>query len=462
MTMPDKKIRRRTFLATASAGSLWAVAAGSTASVARASSDAAKPAILGGRPVRTKSFPGWPVWDEEDEKAVVPVLRSGTWSRSGVVNQAEQRFAELMGVKRCLLTFCGTQALIVGLHTVGVGGGDEVLVTPYTFVATIHSILQNNALPVFVDVDPDTWSMNPDKISEKLTGQTYAILPVHIGGSPCHMEKIMQIAKARGLKVVEDACQAHLSEWKGKKVGSFGDFGCFSLQNSKVITCGEGGALIGNDDAMMDRAYSYHDFARPYRSVRTQGAQGYVGLGTKARLTEFQASIVITQMATADREIARREANGKYLASRLKEIPGIVPRKEYPETTRVSHHTFGFRYKAEQFDGLSRDRFLEAVGAEGIPINKNLGTIDHLPQNQEGSIEGTLASKTFRALYSEQRLKDYRDRLSCPEAEQLVKEMAGFSQSLLLGTQKDMDDVVDAIQKVYDHRKELLAKKAKS
>jgi dTDP-4-amino-4,6-dideoxygalactose transaminase len=252
-----------------------------------------------------------------------------------------------------------------------------------------------------------------------------------------------------------------MSEWKGKKVGSFGDFGCFSLQNSKVITCGEGGALIGNDDAMMDRAYSYHNFGRSFGSVRAQGEHAYVGLGTKVRLTEFQASMVITQMDSADREIAAREANAKYLASRLTQIPGIVPRKECPETTRVSHHTFGFRYKADEFDGLSRAQFLEAVGAEGIPINGILGTIDRLPMNREGTIEGTLATKTFKALYSEKRLQDYRERLSCPEAEQLVKEIAGFPQHLLLGTQADMDDVVDAIQKVYDNRKSLLARKGK-
>lgn len=455
--MPNDKVRRRSFLAAASAGSLWAVANGGTSSVSLFSRDASKLAVLGGQRVRTQPFPNWPVWDDADEKAVIPVLRRGRWSRSTVVNEAEEKFAKLMGTKRCLLTFCGTQALIVSLHTVGVGAGDEVIVTPYTFVATIHSILQNNALPVFVDVDPDTWSMDPDKISEKMTGHTYAILPVHIGGSPCHIGKIMEIAKARDLKVVEDACQAHMSEWNGKKVGSFGDFGCFSLQNSKVITCGEGGAAIGDDDEMMDRAHSYHNFARPHGSFSTQGEYGYVGMGTKARITEFQASIVITQMDTADREIARREENGKYLASRLKQIPGIVPRKEYPQTTRLSHHTCGFRYKAEQFDGLPRDQFLRAVGAEGIPIGKSLGNIARLSQNREGSIEGALSSKTFKAIYSEKRTKDYRETLACPEAEQLVKETVGFSQNVLLGTKEDMDDIVDAVQKVYENRKELIA-----
>lgn len=206
----------------------------------------------------------------------------------------------------------------------------------------------------------------------------------------------------------------------------------------------------------MDRAHSYHNFARPSGPFMERG-KGYAGMGTKARITEFQASIVITQMATADREIARREENGKYLASKLKKIPGIVPRKEYPETTRLSHHTCGFRYKAEHFDGLPRDQFRRAVGAEGIPIGKGLGTIERYSQNREGSIEGVLNSKTYKAIYSEKRIKDYRDRLSCPEAEQLIKETFGFSQNVLLGTKKDMDDIVDGVQKVYENRKELIA-----
>ena len=455
--MPNNRVKRRTFLA-ASAGSLLTVAnSGTASSVSIFSKDASKPALLGGQPVRTKGFPGWPVWDDADESAILPVLRSGRWSRSGVVNEAEKKFAEVMGTKRCLLTFCGTQALIVSLHTVGVGAGDEVIVTPYTFVATIHAILLNNALPVFADVDPDTWSIDPVKIQERISDHTYAVLPVHIGGSPCEMDKIMQIAKDRDLRVVEDACQAHMSEFNGKKVGSFGDFGCFSLQNSKVITCGEGGAVIGNDDQMMDRAFSYHNFARPHGPHMDPGGYSYMGMGTKARLTEFQASMVLTQIETADEEISRREENGKYLKSKLGEIPGIVPRKEYPGTNRLSHHVCGFRYKAEQFDGLSRDQFLKAVGAEGIPMGSGLGTIARYSQNKEGSIHGVLESKTFKVIYSEKRLEDYRDRLSCPEAEQLVKETVGFSHTVLSGTREDMDDIVNGVEKVYENRQALLA-----
>lgn len=452
-------IKRRQFMAAASMGSLWAAAQGGASPLSTLFTDTAtKPALLGGPPVRTTPFPGWPIWDEADEQNVIPVLRSGTWSRANVVKAAEEKFARMMGTKRCLLTFCGTQALIVSLHTAGVGGGDEVIVTPYTFVATIDSILMNNALPVFADVDPDTWSMDPAKVTEKVNGNTFALLPVHIGGSPVNVDAIMQIAREKSLRVVEDACQAHLSEWKGKKVGSFGDFGCFSLQNSKVITCGEGGAIISDNDELMDRAFSFHNFARPYGSAKRTGEQGHLGIGTKARISEIQAAILSTQMDSSDQEIARREENAKYLASRLKEIPGIVPRKEYPETTRVSYHYWGFRYKQEQWDGLSREQFIKAVRAEGVNLSVSLGNIEGLSQNREGSIDGALNSKTFKAIYSKKRLRQYRESLSCPVAEQLVKEIVGVSQQMLLGSRKDMDDIVDAVTKVYENRKELVAR----
>jgi dTDP-4-amino-4,6-dideoxygalactose transaminase len=455
--MSNQPVKRRSFLAAASAGSLWALACSGTSSVASIfTKNASKLAVLGGQRVRSKPFPSWPVWDDTDQQAVIPVLQSGRWSRTSVTNEAEKKFAERMDAKRCLLTSSGTQALITSLHSVGVGGGDEVIVTPYTFVATILSILQNAALPVFVDVDPDTWSMDPDKIGEKITDHTYAILPVHIGGSPCRIDKIMEIAKANDLRVVEDACQAHGSEFDGKTVGTFGDLGCFSLQNSKVTTCGEGGAVIGDDDELMDQAFSFHNFARPHGQYGKGSGYAYVGTGSKARITEFQSSILMTQMLTAEEETDRREKNGKYLASRLGEVPGIVPRKEYPQTTRLCYHTCGFRYKPELFDGLSRDQFMKAVKAEGIPIGWSLGNIGRYSQNREGTLE-VLESKTYKAIYSEKRIKDYRDRLSCPEAEQLVNETVGFSHSVLMGTQKDMDDIADAIQKVYENRKELIA-----
>jgi len=205
------------------------------------------PAILGGQKVRTKGWPGWPIWiPETDEKQVIEVLRSGVWSRSKVVAEFEKRWAETIGAKRCLTTVNGTNALICAIRNLDIGGGDEVLLPPFTFIATPLSILQNGAMPVFVDIDPETWQIDPAKIEAKITPRTRAILPVHIYGLPADMDRIMAIAKKHYLLVVEDACQGWLAEINHKKVGTFGNAGCFSFQNSKHCPMGEGGAIGGN------------------------------------------------------------------------------------------------------------------------------------------------------------------------------------------------------------------------
>jgi dTDP-4-amino-4,6-dideoxygalactose transaminase len=247
-----------------------------------------------------------------------------------------------------------------------------------------------------------------------------------------------------------------MSEWKHQKAGSIGDFGCFSLQNTKTITCGEGGAIIGNDDKMMDLAHSFHNFGRPRGPHMKKGKYGHPNVGTKCRTTEIEASILTTQMDTSNQEISRREENAKYLAGKLGEIPGIVLRQEYEGTTRVSYHYFGFRYKAEHFDGLSRDKFVKAMGAEGIPLSTGLGNIEGVSQNREGCIEAALNSKTYKAIYSKRRLADYRDGLSCPVGEQLVEEIVGIYHPVLLGSKKDMDDIADAVTKIYENRKNLV------
>src|SRR5690606_10580377 len=233
------------------------------AEIFSASVKANTPVILGGKPVWKDNKPAWikwPVWKpESDEPGVLEVLRSGTWSRAGIVKQFEEKWAETIGARRCLTTVNGTNALICSLVNLDIGGGDEVILPAYTFIATPLAILQSGAIPVFVDTDPETFQMDPDKIEAKITSRTRAILPVHIGGLPSDMVKIMAIAKKHNLVVVEDACQAWLSEINHKKVGTFGNAGCFSFQNSKNIPMGEGGAIVSDDDAFIDRCFSYHN-----------------------------------------------------------------------------------------------------------------------------------------------------------------------------------------------------------
>lgn len=452
----EKKISRRRFVEATSIGATSIMGAATFPSFGLHAKKPAKLAIMGGDPVRTKPFHTWPVWDQADEEAIIPVLRSGVWSRADVVSEAEEKFAALMGSKYCLLTTNGTNALFTALHALGIGGGDEVITTPYTFVASVDAILLNNALPVFVDIDPLTWQIDPDKIEEKITENTTAIMPVHITCGVSQMDKINAIAAKYNLKVVEDACQAHLSEWKHKKTGTLGDLGCLSLQNSKSITCGEGGAILGDDEEIMDLCYSFHNFGRPKGKYMSRDLGGHPILGTKCRMAEYQASIVMTQMESVEKEAQIRSDNAEYLTAKIKDIPGIVPLQRYEETTRATYYYYGFRYKKEHFKNGARDKFIKALHAEGIPVGAGLGVIEGAPIHREGLIEDTLESKTFQRLYSKERLDAYRQELDCPECDRLVEETVGFHCAALLGTRRDMDDIYHAIEKVYENRDQLM------
>jgi len=415
------------------------------------------PALLGGSPVRTKHFPRWPNFREADEQAVLPVLRSGTWSRAKVVEEAERRFARLMGAEHCLTTCNGTNAIITSLRALGVGAGDEVITTPYTFVATILPILLANALPVFADIDPETWQIDPAKIDAKISQNTVAILPVHIIGGVCDMDRINAIAKRHKLKVVEDACEAHGGEWHGRKVGTLGDLGCFSFQTGKSLTCGEGGAILGHDEALMDRCYSFHNMGRARGSVRPQRGQGYAMVATKCRMAEYQAAILITQMETFEAECRQRSENAAYLTAKLQQIPGIVPRKDYAGVTRTAFYYYGFRYQQESFDGLSRDKFIAALRAEGIDANAGLGVISGKPLNREGCLDDAFRSKAYQRLYAPEKLARFPADNACPACDQLVEETVGFHQRMLLGPRQDMDDIADAVAKIYENRRKLNA-----
>src|SRR5690606_31061282 len=244
-------------------------------------------------------------------KRVIDVLRSGQWSRAKVVAEFEKKWADTIGSKRCLTLVNGTNALIVSLMQLGIGGGDEVILPPYTFIATAGAIVATGAIPVFVDIDPETFQIDPKKIEAKITPRTRAILPVHILGLPADMISIMEIAKKHDLLVVEDACQAWLAEINHKKVGTFGNAGCFSFQNSKNIPMGEGGAIVSDDDAFMDRCFSYHNYGSPYGTVKPE--DGFVIAGTKLRLTEYQAAIGLSQLERLEDQTQHRIENAEYL-----------------------------------------------------------------------------------------------------------------------------------------------------
>jgi dTDP-4-amino-4,6-dideoxygalactose transaminase len=312
-------------------------------------------------------------------------------------------------------------------------------------------VFNQKALPVFADTDQETFTINPDKIAEKISERTKAILPVHIFGLPADMDRILAIAGQYKLSVIEDACQAWLAEYQGRKVGTIGDLGCFSFQNSKNIPAGEGGAVTGNDDTLMDRCHSYHNCGRPYGKGASEYA-GYPLLGGNKRMMEFQAVILLSQIKRAKKDFNKRLQNALYLDSKLKSIPGIFPYKLTDGATKSAYHIYPFRYKKEHFDNLPREEFLAALQAEGIPCSSG-----YEAQYHDGFMDEVLNSRGFKRLFPVQRLKRYREELhELPDNDQLTSEAVWFFQNMLLAERQDMDDIIEAVRKVYENRKQLL------
>jgi dTDP-4-amino-4,6-dideoxygalactose transaminase len=434
----------------ASAGTFAAFASRGIPAFANAGRSAGKLAILGGTPVRAKPWPAWPVWDRSAEESVVEILRSGNWFRGQgtTVTQFEKAYADLLGVKRCVAMVNGTNSLLTALFMLDIGVGDEVIVSPYTFIATYNVVINSCALPVFADTDPETFQINPDTIEKRITENTRAILPVHILGIPANMDRINEIAKKHNLRVIEDACQAWLAQWRGKSCGTLGDLGCFSFQNSKHLPCGEGGAVVGNDEELMDRVHAYHNCGRAFGNMPKTGPNSMIG--TNRRMTEYQAAILLNQMKRLEADTELRWANGQYLTSKIKDIPGVVPHKLYEGVTRAVYHLYPFRYLKEHFNNAPREKFLAALSAEGIPCSGGYG-----PQYNDGLIEAALNSKNFKRAFSKARLDRYRDELHYPGNDQLCKEAVWIGQNMLLTGKQDMDDIANAIAKIYENRDKL-------
>ena len=419
------------------------VIASVAASVAKAAV-VGKPAVLGGEPVRKTKFPVWPVFDQVEERAVLDVLRSGRWNRGtgGVIGRFEDEYAKALGAQACLATSNGTSALLTALNALEIGPGDEVIVAPYTFVATVNVILQVHALPVFVDSDIETFQIDARKIEAAITNRTAAIMPVHLGGNVADLDTILEIARRRNIPIIEDACQAHLAEWRGRPVSTFGKCGAFSFQASKNLNSGEGGALVSNDRNFIDRCYAFHNNSRG----RGGADFSYRAKGLNLRITEFQAALLLSQMTRLAQQMRRREENAAYLTSMLKEIPGIRPAKMYPNCTRNAYHLYMFRYDPAHFAGLSRDQFLKALRSEGIPASAG-----YSPLNQEPVLKNTLESRGYKRVYGENEFARWIDRNQCPANDKLCGEGVWLTQTMLLGPRQDMDDIAAAIRKLQQH-----------
>ena len=269
------------------------------------------------------------------------------------------------------------------------------------------------------------------------------------------MGRIMAIARKHHLIVLEDACQAHLAEIKGKKVGTIGDAGCFSFQTSKNLPLGEGGAIVSDDEAFMDRAFSFHNFGRPYGSVVGDVSREYVMLGTKCRASEYQAAIGLAQLKRLEEQTEKRNKTANYLKSQIQNIPGIIPYRLYEDVTRATYHLFPFRYKKEHFQDLPRKKFLDALRAEGVPCSGG-----YTPLNKMSYLKDALSSRAFQAIYSKEELDidHYMRENHCPANDQLCEEAIWLFQSLLLGSKQDMDDIAEAISRIQKNESDIIRK----
>jgi dTDP-4-amino-4,6-dideoxygalactose transaminase len=399
---------------------------------------AEKLAIHGGRPLRNRPFPAWPIFGEKEEQALLRSLHSGNWGRQAGCEVAtfERQFAEYHKAKHGIAMVNGTVALRIALWAAEIGAGSEVIIPPYTFIATASAVVETNAVPIFADLNLDTFNLDPAAIEAAITPRTRAIIAVHLGGLPADLDALQDIARRHKLVLIEDAAHAHGAEYRGRRVGAIGDMGTFSFQSSKNLTCGEGGIIVTNDDALAERCRSIHNCGR------MPGGAWYdhFRLGGNYRLSEFQGALLNAQWERFESQAATREANGKYLAERLSKIPGIVPQLRGPECTRHSYHLFSFRLIAEEF-GMPRDGLLKALAAEGIPASFGYP----LPLYRQPMF----LDRVFGAYGGICPMPDYR-KVRCPNCE-MICEAQGiwFEQRLLLGTREDMDDIAAALEKIH-------------
>jgi len=407
-------------------------------------------ALKGGQKTRVTPFNTWPVFGPPEESRLLKALRSGKWGKlnGDEVASFERSFAAMHGSKHAIGVVNGTVSLRIALMAAGIQAEDEVIVPPYTFLATATAVLEANAVPVFADIELETFNLDPKAVEAAITPRTRAIIPVHMAGQPADMEGILAIAKKHGLTVIEDAAHAHAASWKNRPAGSIGHMGSFSFQSSKNLTSGEGGIITTSDDKLAEACRSIHNCGRIPGGVWYE----HHVMSGNYRMGEFQGAVLNAQIERLEEQTKTRNSNGQYLAARLSKIPGIHPQRRTAECTRHSYHLFLFRIDSKAF-GAPRAAVLKALEAEGIPVCGGYA----LPLYRQP----LFLNKAFGPyLPNARKTLDY-SKVRCPNCEKICYEQgAWLEQSLFLGSRSDMDDIATAFEKVHAHRAELAALQA--
>ncbi len=394
-------------------------------------------AFYGGNKTVDKQFQ-WPIYDEAEVNAVAEIVRSGAWANpncDGLVAEFEKEFATYCGTKYAITCVNGSVAIRLALMACGVKPGDEVIIPPYSFIATASVVVEANWVPVFVDIDSDTYNLSVLEVEKAITPRTKAIIPVHFAGQACNMDAIMDIANKHNIKVIEDACHAHGGEYKGNKLGSIGHAGCFSFQSSKNLNSGEGGIIVTNDEDLANMVASLRNVGR------VKGGQWYEHhfLGCNYRITQLQTAILSLQLTRLEEQTRKRNENGIYLNSLLLSIPGIKPLTRGHGETVHTYHIYIFKYDKAYFNNISKKEFAALLAAEGVP--SFMGYPEPLYK------QPVFLQKNFMC-YALPEHVDYTN-VCCPNTEQACYEEAVWIlQHAMLGTKEDMDSFAEAIRKI--------------
>lgn len=419
-----------------------------------------KLAILGGEPIRKEGYPEWPVRDERDIEAVTRVINSGRWGGYPYPGPETQnflkKFAAMQGGGYPVAMANGTVTMEVALRAADIGWGDEVIVPAYTFQATAAAPMAAGAIPVIVDVDPETYTIDPKAARAAITEKTRAIIPVHLGAQMADMDAIMEIAAEFDLIVIEDCAHAHGARWRGQGAGTIGHFGSFSLQSSKILTSGEGGVLLCRTPELAAKAAGIMNCGRSHAPGGGGEEGDHFTMGSNYRMSELACSLAAVGLERFPEQIKQRQEALAYMEEALSEVPGVRLLKRDPRHTTRSFYRFIFALVPEEF-GAEHEEVCAALNAEGVPAWEGYEAMHHYslfqPQRSKLPVPSAFPEK-FNF-----------DAMDLPEATRACeKEAVWLDESVFRAGPKGVDDAVAALLKIHQNAQELVeaAKKFKA
>ncbi|MGV9203132.1 MAG: DegT/DnrJ/EryC1/StrS family aminotransferase [Promethearchaeia archaeon] len=390
-----------------------------------------------------ENFPEWPIYDEKEVEALKEVIESGNWwvgspavPKGENVWKFQDEFAEFQEAKHGIAVINGTVAIEAALMALGVGLGDEVIVSDYTFVASASAVVATNAVPILCDIDPETLVMDVNLVEDLITERTKAIVPVHLGGNPVKMDRLMEIAEKHDLRVVEDSAHAHGSRYKGKRAGNFGDAGTFSFQASKVLTGGEGGMIITNNDELADRIYSVIDCGRE----KGEYFYKHFRYGTNYRMTEYQGAVLRTQLKKFPEQHKLRNENAQYLMEKFNAIDGIQVMKPTPGTEEIGWYVYPIVFEPDEFGGITKAEFYQKLNDNGIPTDDCYPPLHGLTCFKEVDLRKGIDYSN--ANWGGEKSEDE----NFPVVSDIYSRSVEFPHEMLLASKAKLDSVADFIR----------------